>query len=67
MDHCSAAHHICGKRIVIKFDNLVQNHPFIVGKTIPVLALAFPCQLGLLNKIGKNANKAAERFNGRLK
>lgn len=72
MGHCilnkqGKVKHVCGEEIVIKFDNLVQNHPFIAGKIIPVLASAFPCELSSLNKIGENAIRAAERIKGRLK
>lgn len=54
------------KEIIIKFDNLKQDHPVIAGKKIPVVAVAFPNQLNSLKIAGKRGREAGERFKKRL-
>lgn len=50
---------------IIKFDNLMQGDPVIVGKKISVFALAYPSQLNLLNVVRRRAVVAGKIFNRR--
>ncbi|MFA4890260.1 MAG: hypothetical protein WC587_01320 [Candidatus Paceibacterota bacterium] len=54
------------KEIIVKFDNLVQDHPVITGKKIPVYASVLPNQLDSLRMAGKRGREAAGIFKKRL-
>lgn len=54
--------HECGKSRIVTLDNLVQNHPYVVGKIIPVKIEVYPCQEARFEEAGRAGEKSAERF-----
>lgn len=54
--------HGCGNPRIHVFDNIVQRDPYIIGKTIPVKALVYPCQDAGLEETRHAAEEAADRF-----
>ena len=54
--------HRCGKPRIHTFDNLVQSHSCIAGKTVPVKAEIYPCQEAGFVRAGRAGQESAIRF-----
>ncbi|OGD67451.1 hypothetical protein A2442_03030 [Candidatus Campbellbacteria bacterium RIFOXYC2_FULL_35_25] len=59
--------HKCGEPRIHTFDNLVQSHPSIVGKTVPIKAEIYPCQEVGFVKAGHAGQESALRFTNRMR
>ena len=65
MSDCVVVHR-CGKPRIHTFDNLVQSHPRIAGKTVPVKAEIYPCQEAGLVKVRCAGQESALRFKNQM-